>query len=300
MLTTILRIITLLVLFGLAIWWGITIDIDYSTLANFSGIRWNWVNIAVLTVGLGSLARALRWKQLVQWHVKTYPFRDALGISSLAQTLNIVALLRSGDITKATLTVKHTPLSVVATGQILFIEKLCDALVLLALSIYFVPDLASQYTLNFITPVALLGAAFFLTVLIQHSSNSRAQIAGTLTFFRDRHSLFFSIIGLTFVFWISAWATHAALFAAQSLGLSNTAALLSLTLVFIGVVPNLTPANLAPAIGMSVFALSVYNVAPSLAIKHGLLVQLISLGVPLTISICYVSFSRIRFNSSSS
>ncbi len=293
------------VLTGLFVWWGLRRLDSTQIWEALRAVQLLPLVGAFVAVGTGTLLRAYRWQVLLETPQFRYRFRDALGATCVGQTLNMVAFARSGDISKAAIALRDTPYNIVEITGLSLLEKLYDALALLGLLLIVAWTATSARTQLLtaareavpnqwvLVSVAVCIVSGALWVLRHRFAQQLAQLTDTLNWLtqvalQSGRPAVLATLG----FWISAWLTQRMLLVSQQIDHGSGLALTVLAFIYLGIVPNLTPANLIPVMAMSIAAMHLFQIGPAHGITHGLLVQLVSLSMPALIAGVYLLLPR--------
>lgn len=301
--------------FKLILGWGVALivviwlasAIDWpAVLQALARLRVEWAALAVLAIALHTLARGLRWCAL--FLPARVPIEPALTAMLVGQTVNYWLPARLGDVPRIVWLGRRTQVSKSQIAGTLLVEKMWDALPLIA--VLFLISLSADVPPELADPmrsVALLGglAAAALTA-ISFSTDRISQLAARLTSDRSgavRHRLnqilqgvlagvrtmrlpsaVVRAVGWTAVAWALGATGNWLVFRALDLPAGWAAALLVSAALRVGISLAAAPAAIGVYEGAVVLCLSIFGISLNVALSYALVMHAIDVVVPLAMT----------------
>ncbi|NJN67851.1 MAG: flippase-like domain-containing protein [Chloroflexaceae bacterium] len=274
--------------------------VDYrevgATLAQADG---RYVGLALVSVAINTLAKAVRWKTLIGVAGAALPFSRLLGLHLVGQMLNKFLPARFGDLTRAYVVGGlMVPGRTFALGTVV-LEKLLDMLayvLLFFLLIILLPLPAwvsdSVYVLSLVTFLSLAGVVLLLLqrdwflrwldraigwLPVQISAPARDRVQSglmSLEILRHRADRF-KLVGWTVLIWGTALANNYLVLLALPMSLERplVASLLILVTLQVGISLPTAPGTIGVFQYICVVALGLLGVGPALAFSYGVLLH---------------------------
>ena len=303
---------------GRRFWVGIMLSALFLTLS-FRAVDWqqtfvvvreaNWllVALAVGTVLLTSVAKAVRWRLLFYPHHRTLRFTKLVSSLLIGQMINIVMPARLGEVARVYLVGVNSPVSRVQILGTIAVAKLVDLMMVpiilvVLLGIMPLPDWVQQPGVQ---ATLLAGGA---AGLLMSGALLRRHVVGWVIKGADRLSghwshriarqiemglssleaLRYPIVVVSLVLgsagiWVLAALTNYLVFLALDLSLSFGAALFLLVVLQLGVAVPSAPGKLGVFHYLCVLGLSVFGVARAPAVGYALLLYAVVF-LPLSIA----------------
>ena len=289
-----------------------------------SAVRWGWLIPAVLSVGIGTGIKALRWRAL--FFPQRIPLRKAWAVFVIGQMLNIVLPARAGEVGRIYLIGKAGEVSRARALSTVIVEKAAD-LTMLALAYGIVaawsaavpaglPDWLREAGVRSVIPAALAtGGLLFLAYAGRRAwrllrLGLRWLPASWLAWAdaaADQGLAAFAVLrsgwvsaqvwGWSLVVWLLAAWTNDLLFHAFRLSLPAYAALLLLVVLMSGVSIPPLPGNLGVFPYLCTLVLSLFGVDRETSLAYGLVLQGVAY-LPLILlgSLCMLRENGLSFS----
>lgn len=278
--------------------------IDWSAaLSTLTRLRIEWIGASALGIALHTLARAQRWRVL--FYPSPVRLRPALTAMLVGQALNYWLPVRLGDVPRILWLSRHTGFDKSRTIGTLLVEKLWDALPLIAVFLLMgwlvnlPPAIADPMraagALGALAGLVLILVAVSTPAIERLASRPAARSSGPIRA-RLSHIVRGLLLGVQTLrtsaalaraaFWTAAAWTLGALanwlaFQSLQLPLGWEAALLISAALRVGVSLSTIPAALGIYEGSVVLGLSIFSIPPDVALSCALVMHAIDLLVPL-------------------
>jgi uncharacterized protein (TIRG00374 family) len=255
-----------------------------------------FIVLALGSVALNILAKALRWKILLGEAGRRIPFVRLLASLIVGQMLNLLLPARAGDISRVYVVGRSGPGPLFVVGTIV-LEKLLDMIVyatlfVLLLLLIPLPDwLGSSATaVALVTCIAVVVVAAItfsrdaLTRLLErYAERLPARMRGrwvdrirsvlaSLDVLRSRPDVL-RLLGCSILIWGTALLNNYLVLLALNISLPLTASLLVLVVLQAGITLPSLPGNLGIFEYLCVLALSIFGVAQVSALSYGVLLH---------------------------
>jgi uncharacterized protein (TIRG00374 family) len=282
-------------------------NVDYRGVWNVLSKADRWfTSLAVCSVAVNTLGKAIRWKSLMGEAGRTIPISKTLGTLLIGQLLNNIIPARIGDLSRAYLIGSLGPGRIFVLGTIV-LEKIIDMLLyvllfLLLLLISPVPSWVSQPAYPFII-IAMSG--FMTVVLLTYRQDwlikcltwitnwfpqrMKERIAirigagvSSLGILQDRNSNF-KVGWWSSLIWGTAVLTNYLVLRALRIDASFTSSLFVLIVLQAGITIPSVPGKIGVFEYLCVLALGIFSVDRTLALSYGVLLHAIVF-LPTTIA----------------
>ncbi len=269
-----------------------------------------WALLAVFSVILNNLCKALRWRLLFPPDHPLPQRRDVFGALMAGQMLNFLLPLRSGDISRAYFMGRRRGASTASAAGTIGAEKVIDLTITGLLVALVLPYVVLPAWVGTANRGVYIGAAFGLVLwagvfaalpwmqrrlaalgrrwpTLAYASGLLSRLLDGLKALRHRQRLP-GLVWWSAGAWIFGLLTNLLLF--QALGIPATLLNAALVLLFIlgGVSVPLAPAQIGVFEGMAVLALSITGVPPEQSLAFAIVLHIIVLGVPMIIGLPYI------------
>jgi uncharacterized protein (TIRG00374 family) len=268
-------------------------------------------NLLLLVAALGvslatNLAKAARWRLLFYPQEARLRLGKLFSVLLIGQTVNAVLPVRLGEIVRAYLIGEIEGVSKAFALFTVVVEKLLDSLLLLVCLVVLLPQGLLPGWLKpsgIVVSLILVGIFGLLLLAAQQQERLRRlgrAIIGRLPF-QERLGLLWrleaavdslgalrrwdvglGLIALSVVVWIGSAGVNAVVFQAMGLNLSWWAAVFLLVVLQVGGIIPSSPGRIGVFHYLTVLALSVFAVEPSLALSYALVLHLVVF-VPMTL-----------------
>lgn len=257
-----------------------------------------WLFPAFGLILLGLLARALRWRLLLQ-PVSGAGIRIGrlFNLLNIGYLVNLVSPVRLGDLLRAYLCSELQRLSVVGALSTVAVERIVDTLTIVFLLVLIVPFVTLPSSLAqpaFAIGLVALVAALVLVLVVSRRERSVAlfeRVAGRIHFLNRpqvRHSVLAALDGLTvlrslrslagvavlsLIAWLCVAAEFQVVMHAMGLRLPPVAAMLVLCLTTLGMAVPSSPGYLGVFEYLTVVALDVFGISRDIALGYALVLH---------------------------
>lgn len=264
-----------------------------------------FIMLALLSVLVNILVKAVRWRILIGEQGRAIPLREVLRVLVISQMLNMVIPARVGELSRAYMLGRQGPGSAFILGTVA-LEKLLDSILYLMLVVLLillmpVPEWISQP----LYPFALIAVSSLVTVLLmsryqgellglltrtlgwlpQRPRERITRLAGaalsSLAILKDwRSSL--AVSWWSAVVWVTAVLNNYLVLLALGIDAPPPAALLVLVVLQAGIAIPSVPGKIGVFQYLCILALGVFGVDRGLALSYGVLLHAIVF-LPVTI-----------------
>jgi uncharacterized protein (TIRG00374 family) len=267
--------------------------------------RWDYIGLALLSVAVNTLAKALRWKVLVGPDGQEISILNYLGVLLVGQMLNTLFPARMGDLSRAYVLGGMGPGRTYVFGTVI-LEKVLDSfsyamLFFLLLVLIPLPGWMSQSIFVFTAVILVVSAAvvilayqparvtsildritLWLPVRFQNWLQPRLRAGYASLEIVRRRSDFNKLVFWSVVVWGTALLTNHLTLLAFDIRLPFTASLLILIGLQAGISIPSVPGRIGIFEYICVLALTLFNVEQILSVSYGILLHAIVL-VPSTL-----------------
>ncbi len=271
--------------------------VDYNSVGS-TLLRANatFIMLALLSVAVNTLVKAIRWRVLIGDQGKRIPLREVLRVLLISQMLNTIIPARVGELSRAYMIGKQGPGSAFILGTVA-LEKLIDIILYLILFVFLVllmpvPAWISQP----IYPFAIISIGSFLTALLisryqhellefltrslhwvpQRFQERITRLIGSafasLTILKDwRSSL--AVAWWSAIIWITAVLNNYLVFGALGIAAPPPAALLVMIVLQAGIAIPSVPGKIGVFQYLCILALDVFAIDRTLSLSYGVLLH---------------------------
>ena len=268
-------------------------------LGGLAQANYGFIILALGTVIMTTLAKAVRWRLLFYPHHHGLRYNKLFSVLLIGQMINITLPGRLGELARAYFLgeiEKRSKASILGT---IILEKLLDMFMLLVLLIAFLPFIIPLKWLREPgTAVATATIAFLFVTLILAYQRDRATIAlrrllrllpkplqvrtsqqlelalSNLEILRHGNVIL-QVSGWSVLIWLLAALTNYLAFLALGLRLSFLAAVFLLMVLHIGIAVPSSPGKVGVFHYLCILALSVFSVERSMALSYGVVLHVI-------------------------
>ncbi len=273
-------------------------SIDFSSAGEaFRSIDLPLAAITLLTVVLTILLKAIRWKILFQPRSVQPSTAGAISILTIGQMVNFVFPLRFGEVGRVYLATEIEGSAPVLTAATILLEKTIDTLgllICLALVVPFVPLPGWLRQPVLAATATALAAAIAILILARWHHGARIALRKLFRFLPGRAadllegesdavllslrglqqpSVLIQVVLLSIATWVLAVLTNYVAFLTLGISASFAAAAFSLIVLQVGVAVPSAPGRLGVFQALTVLALSVFGIAPSVALTYSILLH---------------------------
>jgi len=271
--------------------------VDYNSVGS-TLLRANatFIMLALLSVAINTLVKAIRWRVLIGDQGKRIPLREVLRVLLISQMLNTIIPARVGELSRAYMIGKQGPGSAFILGTVA-LEKLIDIILYLILFVFLVllmpvPAWISQP----IYPFAIISIGSFITALLisryQHEllglltrslhwvpqrfheriTRLIGSALASLTILKDwRSSL--AVAWWSAIIWITAVLNNYLVFGALGIAAPPPAALLVMIVLQAGIAIPSVPGKIGVFQYLCILALDVFAIDRILSLSYGVLLH---------------------------
>ena len=280
-------------------------------------IKWQWIAISLLAVGVNHLAKTLRWKRLIDSSGMKIPFMIVLAEMMAGQMWNLILPARLGDLTRIQRIGVAGPGRSFVLGTIV-IEKTVDMLAYAFLFILLVVSLPLPEWIQGTGIVLTVSAVIFLGLLLLITKNQTLvqkiffRFSDRLplrisTFLKERYqSMLRGLSGLQekqsflpTIFWtILVWTSSILInqFVLYSFGLflDIKASILLLLGLQAGISIPSMPARVGVFEFICILSLGVFGIERDLALSYGIVLHILVMAPILISGVIFFSRSGMR------
>jgi glycosyltransferase 2 family protein len=277
---------TILVL-GLCVWAGRKLDLRGGAHVAASASP-GWLIFAALLNFPFALMQSLRWKLLIR-AAGRLPLLSAFRYLLASRAASNLLPARAGELVRIYLPSARDGLPPVSCASILLIERFFDAAGLAAISIplLLVPAVPGWVRSGVLVLVGSALAGLTATfVLAFRGSRKRTSILDRIAQAAEpvrNLPVLAGVVGITLVDWVAEAGMVAACMAAVGLPVTMESALLVLLAVNLGLVVQVTPANVGPYEASAILALAALGLTGPKAVAMAVLYHLVQV-VPVTLA----------------
>ena len=263
----------------------------------FQSADWAWLMLALALVLAGTTLKIWRWVLLLRNFGLPKSIFNVSRAYLVGQAANILLPFRGGEVIRAGMLVQGD--FVVQTSQIagsIVIEKSLDLFALTFATFLVLPYLQVISNRSIIYKLVLVSAMVLLLIIlfgfvvytqwpkirkqIEHKSQKWTfsiiekgdRFVESCLWLRDWKKLFVLLV-ITVMVWVSMWLTNLPVFGSVNLAADPMLGLFILVLVYIGLIPALTPGNIAPFYFFAQLGLVTFNVPKEEALAFAMLLH---------------------------
>ncbi len=298
--------------------------VDYSSVgATLLRANTTFIMLALLSVAVNTLIKAIRWQVLIGDEGKSIPLREILRVLLISQMLNTIIPARVGELSRAYMIGKQGPGSAFILGTVA-LEKFIDIILYLILFVFLVllmpvPAWISQP----IYPFAIISLSSLLAVLLisryqrellglmtrslrwlpHHLQERITRLVGSalasLAILKDWRSTL--VVGWwSAIVWITAVLNNYLVLGALGITAPPPAALLVMVVLQAGIAIPSVPGKVGVFQYLCILALDVFAVDRTLSLSYGVLLQAIIFLPTTTIGVLLLWASGLTVRGSAS